>query len=245
METPQNSETPAKQRARDERCSKCWKSPALCVCETIKPTKAPVKLLILQHPGEAANELGTARLLSLSVAGAVHVVGHKWSSLGHALGLPKNQKVPLREWAVMFVGTKKQAPKDAKPFELTTRAGEALSKNALRGIILLDGNWSQSKTLWWRNSWLLRHPRILMNPPTRSSYNKLRRQPRKNYLSTIEAAAFALENIAPNSDLPEQLRATFDKFVEQCRIVEDAKPKAPRRPYPPPSTPKDAPAVHH
>ncbi len=242
MQTPQNPKAPAEQNSEKERCSKCWKTPALCVCEGIKPAKSPVKLLILQHPGEAANELGTARLLSLSVAGTVHVVGYKWKSLGHALGLHKNQKAPpLREWAVLFVGTKKQAPKNAKPFELTTRAGEPLPTGALKGIILLDGNWSQSKTLWWRNSWLLRHPRILMNPPTRSNYNQVRRQPRKNYLSTIEAAAFCLENLSQKSPLPEQLRETFGKFVEQCRLVEEAKPKAPPRP---PRQQPDSASVH-
>lgn len=218
MKTPRESSQPD----TNERCQKCWKSPALCVCEDIKPAKSPVKLLILQHPGEAANELGTARLLSLSVDGAVHVVGHKWASVGHALGLPKSHKIPTRDWAVLFVGTKKNAPKDAKPFELTTRAGEPMPKGSLKGIILLDGNWSQSKTLWWRNSWLLRHPRILMNPPTRSSYGKLRRQPRKNYLSTIEAAAFAFENLSPKSSLPDQLRSTFEKFIERCQVVEDS-----------------------
>jgi len=194
-------------------CPECWKSSELCLCDQITPMKSPIRILILQHPQEARKPLGTARLLSLSALGAVHVVGHTWRSLGHALGAPKNTQIPLKEWAVLYVGTRKQASPDAKPFELTNRSGEAIKPSTIKGLILLDGNWSQAKTLWWRNSWLLRHPRILLNPEQKSRYNKVRRQPRKNYLSTIEAAALCIENMAPKNPLPAKLRKTFEDFL--------------------------------
>lgn len=215
------------------RCSQCWKPEALCICEALKAEKSPLRLLILQHPQEARNDLSTARLLSLSVDKTVHVVGHTWRSLGHALGAPKTAKIPNRDWAVLFVGTKKKLPKSQAPFSLTTRGGESLKPSTLKGIILLDGNWSQSKTLWWRNSWLLRLPRIVLNPSAPSAYHRLRRQPRKNYLSTIEAAAFCIENINPKSPLPAQLRERFDLFLDRCALLEAQRPRPERPPRPP------------
>src|SRR5207245_1748202 len=59
----------------------------------------------------------------------------------------------------------------------------------LEGVILLDGTWSQAKTLWWRNPWLLKLHRIVLNPVRPARLGRLRREPRREALSTIEAAA--------------------------------------------------------
>lgn len=212
------------------RCPHCWKPTSLCLCASLRPRRSPLKLLVLQHPDEAENPLGTARLLSLSVEGAVHAIGHTWKNLGHALGLPRTEKVNLKEWAVLFVGTKKNAPEDKRRFALLSRSGEPIPNSTIRGIVLLDGNWSQAKTLWWRNSWLLRHPRIFLNPPTPSAYTNVRRQPRKNYLSTIEAAAFCVENIVPNSKLPAELRQIFQRFLSRCVPTPSTESPPPEQP---------------
>ena len=66
---------------------------------------------------------------------------------------------------------------------------------ALDGVILLDGSWSQAKALWWRNAWLLKTRRLVLNPGGPSRYGRLRKEPRPDSVSTLEAAAFAM---APN-----------------------------------------------
>ena len=58
----------------------------------------------------------------------------------------------------------------------------------LEGIVLLDGTWSQAKTLWWRNPWLLKLQRLVLNPPAPARLGRLRREPRPEALSTLEAA---------------------------------------------------------
>jgi DTW domain-containing protein YfiP len=58
--------------------------------------------------------------------------------------------------------------------------------------VLLDGSWSEAKTLWWRNPWLLKLRRIVLNPRQRSHFGRLRREPRREALSTLEAAALLL-----------------------------------------------------
>ena len=34
----------------------------------------------------------------------------------------------------------------------------------LDGVVLLDGSWSEAKTLWWRNPWLLKLRRLVLDP---------------------------------------------------------------------------------
>ena len=66
----------------------------------------------------------------------------------------------------------------------------------LEGLVLLDGTWSQAKTLWWRNPWLLKLHRLVLNPPAPARLDRLRREPRRDALSTLEAAALATDAAA-------------------------------------------------
>jgi len=57
--------------------------------------------------------------------------------------------------------------------------------------VLLDGTWSQAKALWWRNAWMLKCQRVILGPSRPSRYGQLRREPRRDGLSTIEAGGDA------------------------------------------------------
>jgi DTW domain-containing protein len=199
-------------RLGEARCSRCWREIPACICSRISASSPKTRILILQHPREATNPLGTARLLSLSVPNAVHRVGLSWPSLSAALG----EKVDNQQWGVLYVGTLKsiKALPPELPLGVLTRGGEWVEPKNLRGLVILDGNWKQSKTLWWRNPWLLRLNRVVLNPKQSSSYSPLRKQPRKQCLSTIEAAAECFENLEPESETPPRLREAFQAHIE-------------------------------
>ena len=74
-----------------------------------------------------------------------------------------------------------------------------------QGLLVLDGTWHQSKTLWWRNSWLLRLQRAFLLPENRSLYHRVRKEPRRECLSTIEAVAYALEALSGEVQIKERL----------------------------------------
>ncbi len=168
-------------------------------------------MLILQHPQEARHSLGSARLLALAVNGAVHRVGLSWRSFAAALGSEANP----RDWAVLYLGALKETQKldPEVPFQVIERQGKRVPPDRIRGIVLLDGNWKQSKTLWWRNPWMLKLQRIVLSPTSPSRYGSLRRQPRKVCLSTIEAAAESFSGLGEAPEVAESLHALFAKFV--------------------------------
>src|SRR5204862_7087038 len=84
---------------------------------------------------------------------------------------------------------------------------------SLDGIVLLDGTWSQAKTLWWRNPWLLKLHRLVLNPPRPARLGRLRREPRREALSTLEAAALVLRHIEAGPDAAEALLAALGQII--------------------------------
>jgi hypothetical protein len=89
----------------------------------------------------------------------------------------------------------------------------------IEGIVLLDGTWSQAKTLWWRNPWVLKAKRIVLNPSRPSRYGLIRREPRRDSLSTLEAAGLALARIEGKPAIETALVASFEQMLARARSV--------------------------
>ncbi len=211
---------PASPTLPDE-CPRCAKPPSLCVCEGIVPLANRVALLILQHPQEQDKALGTARLTALHFQNAALKVGLSWPSLAGALGRPADP----RRWAVLYLGSA-QAASLAGEREIVAldRKGAALAEQdaalaAIEGVVLLDGSWSQAKTLWWRNPWLLKARRVVLGPRQPSRYGKLRREARRDALSTLEATALLLSRLEDRPEIKAALLASFDRLLARYRAL--------------------------
>jgi len=176
-----------------------------------------VAVLILQHPQEQDRALGTARLLCDTLANARLVVGLSWRNLGHAWG----EATESKDWGVLYLGSARAAGRG--PLVALDRKGAPLSdqeaaRAGLRGIVVLDGNWSQAKTLWWRNPWLTRLRRFVIVPDRRSLYGDLRRETRPDAVSTLEAVALALAALEGH-ELRESLLAPLREMVAKARAA--------------------------
>jgi DTW domain-containing protein YfiP len=216
-------------------CPHCHKPLPLCICDSIEPIDNKIALLILQHPQEQDRALGTARLTALHFKDAVVKVGLSWPSLSKALGRPVAD--PSR-WAVLYLGSAKAADLDTdRDIVAINRKGEVEDHQRailgdIEGIILLDGTWSQAKALWWRNAWMLKCQRVILNPAHPSRYGKLRREPRRDGLSTIEAAAMLLAGLEKRPDIAETLHASFERMLARFREVQGSTPELAPKPKP-------------
>ena len=207
--------------ASDQDCARCGKPAPLCLCDTIAPIDNRIALLILQHPQEQDRELGTARLTALQLKHATLRIGLSWPSLAKALGRPADPK----RWAVLYLGSasRRDLPRDREVIAVDgkgvplTDQDRALSE--IEGVILLDGTWSQAKTLWWRNPWVLKCRRLVLNSKQRSRYGTLRREPRREGLSTLEAAALTLSHLATQPEIEAALAASFSTLLERYRAT--------------------------
>ncbi len=206
-------------------CPQCQKPEDLCVCAALAPIATRIGTVILQHPQEQAEDLGSGWIAHRQLENSVLRVGLSWPSLKRVID---DDDVEMRRWAVLYLGAAKEAPREGEPELLVLgRKGERLAEapailRSLHGLILIDGTWSQAKSLWWRNPWLLKAHRLVLNPPARSRYGKLRREPRRESLAVIEAAAFALARLERQPELESLILKPFELLVEKVRRQQKA-----------------------
>ncbi|WP_207455238.1 tRNA-uridine aminocarboxypropyltransferase [Azospirillum sp. SYSU D00513] len=211
-----------------ETCPTCLKPAHLCICEAVEPIDNRVFLLILQHPQEKREALGTAQIAHLQFRNSALKVGLSWSNLKRILG----REVDYKRWGVLYLGPVKEGDSAPKPeVAVVDKAGNPLKGGGerlaeLEGLIVLDGTWSQAKTLWWRNPWLLKCQRLVLNPQFRSLYGEARREPRKDSVSTLESAAFALSRLEGRPAMFDQALKPFSLLLKKVRAPR------PRRPAP-------------
>jgi DTW domain-containing protein len=216
-------------------CPRCQKPLPLCICDSVTPVESRIKLLILQHPQEQDRALGTARLAAQHFKDAVVRVGLSWPSLAKALGRPVADSA---RWAILYLGSAKASDLDPDSEVIAlTRKGEAAEGQrailkSIEGVILLDGTWSQAKALWWRNPWMLKCQRVILGPRQPSRYGQLRREPRRDGLSTIEAAGMLLGALERRPEIAATLDASFDRMLARYREVERSHPELTPRPKP-------------
>jgi DTW domain-containing protein YfiP len=214
-------------------CPHCQKPVPLCICDSIEPIKSRIALLILQHPQEQDRALGTARLTALHFENAVLKIGLSWPSLSKALGRTVHD--PSR-WAVLYLGSAKVADLETdRDIVAINRKGEVEENQRgilkdIEGIVLLDGTWSQAKALWWRNAWMLKCQRVILGPAQPSRYGALRKEPRRDGLSTIEAAAMLLASLEKRPEIAATLTGSFERMLAKYREVQNTIPELAPKP---------------
>lgn len=212
--------------AEQTECPRCGKIAPLCVCADIEPFETRVSLVILQHPQEQDKALGTARLAALHFKDAVVKIGLSWASLSKILGYTAD---PQR-WAILYLGSARAeelAPdRDLvvldKKGQAEARQGAVLRE--LEGVIVLDGTWSQAKALWWRNAWMLKCRRVLLNPSQPSRYGNLRKEARRDGLSTIESTAMLMSRIEGRPEIEQSLLESFSRLLDRYRAIRKTTP---------------------
>jgi DTW domain-containing protein YfiP len=177
------------------------------VCDRITSHPTKRRVLILQHPQEKDAVLGSAQILVASLPKAKLVAGLSWPNLAGALG----EAVDARRWAVLF------PDRDAESDRAVTKSGSPIDPAGLEGLVVLDGTWSKAKTLWWRNPWLNKLNRMTLKPKQPSIYGRLRAEPRRDYVSTLESVAGALSFCGEPPEIEAGLLRVFRTLVQRVR----------------------------
>jgi DTW domain-containing protein YfiP len=189
-------------------CENCHRPSAACVCDRIVMYPTLLRVLILQHFQEQDALLGSAQIVAASLPNAKIVVGHSWRNLSHALG---EEGIDPRRWAVLF------PDRDAPGNQITARNGTVVEPSSLEGLIALDGTWSKAKTLWWRNAWLDKLNRVNLKPTSPYIYGRLRAEPKREFVSTLESITAALTLCGEPPELEAGLARVFRTLVQRVR----------------------------
>jgi DTW domain-containing protein YfiP len=176
-------------------------------------------VLVLQHPQERREALATAAATVAALRRARLVAGLSWPNLSRVLG----RRADPKRWGVLYLGSARPAALGhGSEIILLGRDGKALADpdailRGLEGIVLIDGSWKEAKTLWWRNPWLLKLHRLVVNPPRPARLGRLRREPRPEALSTLEAAALVLRHLELGPAAADTLMTALDRLMEAAR----------------------------
>ena len=179
------------------RCAVCALPSRTCLCALVTPVRNDVDVLVLQHPDEADEAKGSARLLRLSLARCRVVVGETF------------EPAALRELLGGDVsGSTLLYPSD-------TAAGTIVALPAARParLVVLDGTWRKSLRMLHANPLLQSLPRWSLAPAESARYGALRKARRATQLSTLEATCAALADIEAETTRYAPLLDAFDRFV--------------------------------
>lgn len=205
-------------------CKTCLKPEEICLCDSVRPTRSRLKILILQHPQEPDKLLGTSTLTALTLPeNCVIRSGMSWANLSKAWG--SEIRDPKR-WGVLYLGSGINGPHIKQALTWVNKGSVALLEEeqaqisrSLEGIVFLDGTWSQAKTLWWRNAWLLKLRRGILETREKSLYGSLRKEPRSECLSTLESVAYTLEALGEKAEVKDALLSGFKAMLEKTKAA--------------------------
>ncbi len=203
-----------------EICAHCYKIKPLCFCADLPTHDNHIPVVILQHPQEPDKELGSARLANIVLKNSVLRTGLSSANLKTIVGYETDPS----KWIVLFLGSKykfreiQREQKHSDIYIFDKKDEEiVMPLESIKGVIAIDGTWAQAKTLWWRNPWLLKCKRAVINPRRKSLYGNLRREPRPECLSTIETIAYTLEILGEHESVTNDLLNTFQILLNKYK----------------------------
>jgi DTW domain-containing protein YfiP len=178
-------------------CRRCWRPVSVCYCAHLTSIETSTRVVLLQHPRERDVAIGTARMASLCLPNAELHVGVRWDD---STALARACSDPERPAVLLYPGG------GAIDVVASPPAGPVT-------LIVIDGTWSQAKTVVRDNARLRELPRYTFTPPVPSEY-RIRKEPKATYVSTLEALVHVLGALEGDAARFEALLAPFRAMVD-------------------------------
>ena len=186
-------------------CAACLLPQSTCICCWVTPTPHQVEVFILQHPMEAMQAKGSARLLHMSLPGSVLLTGEVFgATLNDALQGPRRN-------LLLYPQTHCELASESSAPVLDTKS--LLQSDRLR-LVVLDGTWRKSRKMLSLNPQLKHMQRLSLTTVPASRY-LIRKAHDAHQLSTLEATCEALAQLEGSAVAMQPLLEAFDGFVGQ------------------------------
>ena len=191
-------------------CLSCFRPSALCFCRHLVRVDNRTPLLIVQHPHERFHPLGTARI-------AERCLGNVRIAVDYDRGLRDGVR-PLEipeGAALLYPGP------EARDLATLSPADRP------RSLVVLDGTWHQARSLYRDLPALHALPQLTFNPGRPSQY-RIRKEPRLECVSTIEAVVYALKLLEPETPGFDDMLKAFTGMIDLQLEAARTHPRKPR-----------------
>jgi DTW domain-containing protein len=185
-------------------CTRCLRPQSVCYCSVLPTLPTRTRIVILQHPRERDMAIGTARMARLCLPDAELHVGIDWST--KPLGLDD----PARPAILLYPGP------GARDILTDPPTGPVT-------LVVVDGTWPQAKNVVRDNPVLQALPRYAFAAPELSHY-RIRREPRADYCSTIEALMHVLGALEGDPARFRAMLAPFHAMIDAQIAAQAARP---------------------
>ena len=174
--------------ARSDYRPSCWRCRRPlngCYCSLIQPFASDPRIVILCQPREAKHRLGTGRMAHLCLSNSALIQGVDFTS-----DLRVNREIEDPANFSVLLYPSNDSIDLSKLDELERRA--LVPRRQRLVVFVLDGTWKSVRKMIGLSENLRRLPTISFTPVTPSGY-RIRRQPRPQCYSTVEAIHQVIE----------------------------------------------------
>lgn len=190
-------------------CTRCLRAGAVCLCDGIRPFRTFFQIVLLQHPKERKNSIGTARFTHLTLTDSRLIAGAEFETDPEVTAILAD---PANYPTVLFPGdTSVNLAESREAFLSGIPAGPSGNPRRLV-VFVIDGTWSQARAMIRKSARLAALPRVSFTLDRLSQY-KVRKQPSEYCLSTVEAVARLVKLLDPAAPA-ETLIETFARMVD-------------------------------
>lgn len=174
------------QSSKRTRCDDCLFLADQCICQWIPALSTRLKILVLQDPKEAQHAKNTVSLLSLGLSSVECI-----STANHDAMIQVFSQIDPAKWRLVF-------PSDSAESIESISADTA---SEIEGVILLDATWRKAKKLYFTEPLLHAFGAVCFSQPPEGQY-RIRKSPSAESLSTLEACAYAIEQVTGENMQP-------------------------------------------
>ena len=207
-------------------CTCCFQHGQNCYCSKIEAFDPKIKFVILIHPIEVKRKVASGRMTHLCLKNSELIKGEDYSyniRVNEILDDPNNQCM------ILYPGK--------NSFNLTTNPQHnLLNSNKNTVIFVIDGTWATARKTMRLSQNLKSLPQICFTPPRPSQF-RVRKQPKPECFSTIEAVHHTIELLGEQkgfdrlSRTHDHLLSVFDQVVvKQLDYVLNPRPGSYRIP---------------
>ncbi len=190
-----------------ELCLQCLRAKESCFCKYLKPFDPNVKFLFLMHPKEAKKQrTGTGRIAHVGLIDSEIIVG---------IDFTKNQRV------VELLADPQYYPVLLYPGEDAWTSSKAGFKEEIGNrkllVIVIDSTWFCSHKMIKLSTNIMALPKLSFDGAYRSIFT-FKREPKPEYISTIESCYYLVKelqtsSIVPQNVDPECLMTAFKEMI--------------------------------
>lgn len=191
-------------------CYACFRPQNHCICRFVEPVHNETGIRILQHPAEHNHPFGTARIAKLALSNVKLDIA--WP--GFALNTTIEQNIPAST-GILYPSAEAQ------------NLAECSVDERPKNLILLDGTWNTARSIYKSYPKLRQLPHYKLVPKLPSAY-RIRKAPKAEHRSTIEAVWQALTILEPGNTELVRLLTAFEKMVSQQIKYRKVHPPGPR-----------------